>query len=282
MNALELKQLEKRYDGFTLGPLDLTLPSGCIMGLIGENGAGKTTTIKLILDMISRDGGAVTLYGRDNRESFPLGKEDVGVVLDEVSFSECLTTKEVGKIMRGVYRSWDEAAYEALLRRFELPEKKKFKEFSLGMKKKLGIAVALSHRAKLLILDEPTGGLDPVARDEVVDIFSEFTRDESHAVLISSHIVSDLEKLCDYIAFLHKGRLMLCEEKDRLYEEYGVARCSLDDFAALSPSAVLGKRETPYGVEALMKRSDAPRGMDLGRVDIEELFVLMAKGGEAR
>lgn len=282
MNALELKQLEKRYDGFTLGPLDLTLPSGCIMGLIGENGAGKTTTIKLILDMISRDGGTVTLYGRDNRESFPLGKEDVGVVLDEVSFSECLTTKEVGKIMGGVYRNWDEAAYEALLRRFELPEKKKFKEFSLGMKKKLGIAAALSHRAKLLILDEPTGGLDPVARDEVVDIFSEFTRDENHAVLISSHIVSDLEKLCDYIAFLHKGRLMLCEEKDRLYEEYGVARCSPDDFAALSPSAVLGKRETPYGVEALMKRSDAPRGMDLGRVDIEELFVLMAKGGEAK
>ena len=282
MNALELKQLEKRYDGFTLGPLDLTLPSGCIMGLIGENGAGKTTTIKLILDMISRDGGTVTLYGRDNRESFPLGKEEIGVVLDEVSFSECLTTKEVGKIMRGVYRNWDEAAYEALLRRFELPERKKFKEFSLGMKKKLGIAVALSHRAKLLILDEPTGGLDPVARDEVVDIFSEFTRDENHAVLISSHIVSDLEKLCDYIAFLHKGKLMLCEEKDRLYEEYGVARCSLDDFAALSPSAVLGKRETPYGVEALMKRSDAPRGMELGRVDIEELFVLMAKGGEAR
>ena len=282
MNALELKQLEKRYDGFTLEPLDLTLPSGAILGLIGENGAGKTTTIKLILDMISRDGGTVTLYGKDNCESFPLGKEDIGVVLDEVSFSECLTTKEVGKIMGGVYRNWDETAYEALLRRFELPEKKKFKEFSLGMKKKLGIAAALSHRAKLLILDEPTDGLDPVARDEVVDIFSEFTRDESHAVLISSHIVSDLEKLCDYIAFLHKGKLMLCEEKDRLYEEYGVARCSWDDFAALSPSAVLGKRETPYGVEALMKREDAPRDIDLGRVDIEELFVLMARGGEVR
>lgn len=282
MNALELKQLEKHYDGFTLGPLELVLPSGAILGLIGENGAGKTTTIKLILDMISRDGGTVTLFGKDNRESFPLGKEDVGVVLDEVSFSECLTTKEVGKIMRGVYRNWDEAAYEGYLRRFELPEKKRFKEFSLGMKKKLGIAVALSHRAKLLVLDEPTGGLDPVARDEVVDIFSEFTRDESRAVLISSHIVSDLEKLCDYIAFLHKGRLMLCEEKDRLYEEYGVARCSREDFAALEPSTILGKRETPYGVEALMKREDAPRGMDLGRVDIEELFVLMAKGGKAR
>ena len=277
MNALEIRSLQKEYKEFTLGPLDLTLPAGTIMGLIGENGAGKTTTIKLILDMIKRDGGEVRLFGRDNRESFPLGKEDVGVVLDEVNFSECLTAREVGKIMRAVFRNWDDAAYRELLTRFELPEKQKFKEFSLGMKKKLGIAVALSHRARLLVLDEPTGGLDPVVRDEVVDIFSEFTRDESHAVLISSHIVSDLEKLCDYIAFLHKGKLMLCEEKDRLYEEYGVVRCSAEDFAALEPSALLGKRETPYGVEALIKREDAPRGMELGRVDIEELFVLMAK-----
>ncbi len=277
MNALELKEIQKSYGGFTLGPLDLTLPAGAILGLIGENGAGKTTTIKLILDMIARDGGTVTLYGADARESYPLGREDIGVVLDEVGFSECLTAREVGKIMRGVYRNWDGAAYEGYLKRFGMPEKKRFKEFSLGMKKKLAIAVALSHHAKLLVLDEPTSGLDPVARDEVVDIFSEFTRDESHAVLISSHIVSDLEKLCDYIAFLHKGRLMLCEEKDRLYEEYGVLRCSAADFAAIEPSAVAGKRETPYGVEALVKRENAPRGMELGRVDIEELFVLMAK-----
>jgi len=281
MNALELKAMQKSYEDFTLGPLDLTLPMGAILGLIGENGAGKTTTIKLILDMIRRDGGTVTLYGKDNRESFPLGKEDIGVVLDEIGFSECLTAQEVGRIMRGIYRNWDEAAYETYLRRFELPERKRFKEFSLGMKKKLGIAAALSHRAKLLILDEPTGGLDPVARDEVVDIFSEFTRDETHAVLISSHIVSDLEKLCDYIAFLHKGKLLLCEEKDRLYEEYGVVRCPREAFAAIEPSAVIGKRETPYGVEALLHREDVPGGMTLDRIDIEELFVLMAKG-EAR
>ena len=278
MNALELKELQKSYGGFTLGPLDLTIPSGAILGLIGENGAGKTTTIKLVLDMIARDGGTVTLFGKDARASYPLGREDIGVVLDEVGFSACLNTAEIGKILRGVYRNWDDAAYRGYLERFELPEKKKFKEFSLGMKKKLAIAAALSHHAKLLVLDEPTSGLDPVVRDEVVDIFSEFTRDESHAVLISSHIVSDLEKLCDYIAFLHKGRLLLCEEKDRLYEEYGVVRCSPEDFAALEPSAVLGRRETPYGVEALLRREDAPQGMELGRVDIEELFVMMVKG----
>lgn len=277
MNALELKGLRKGYKDFTLDGLNLTLPAGTILGLVGENGAGKTTTIKLILDMIARDGGTVTLYGKDNREVFPLGKEDIGVVLDEVGFSACLNVKEVGKIMRGMFRNWDQSAYEDLLRRFELPEKKKFKDFSLGMKKKLAIAVALSHHARLLILDEPTSGLDPVVRDEVVDIFSEFTRDENHAVLISSHIVSDLEKLCDYIAFLHKGRLLLCEEKDKLQEEYGILRCSPDDFARLDHSAVLGRRETPYCVEALVKRADAPQGMELGRVDIEELFVLMAK-----
>ncbi len=277
MNALELKEIQKSYGDFTLGPLDLTIPSGAILGLVGENGAGKTTTVKLILDMASRDGGTVTLYGRDNREAFPLGKEEIGVVLDEVGFSDCLNAREVGRILRGVYRNWDDAAYKGYLERFELPENKKFKEFSLGMKKKLAIAAALSHNAKLLVLDEPTSGLDPVARDEVVEIFSEFTRDESRAVLISSHIVSDLEKLCDYIAFLHKGKLLLCEEKDRLYEEYGVLRCSAADFVVIEPSAVAGKRETPYGVEALVKRDSAPAGMELGRVDIEELFVLMAK-----
>lgn len=279
MDALEIRDLRKEYKDFTLGPLDLTLPSGYIMGLVGENGAGKTTTIKLILDIIRRDGGTVKLYGRDNRECFPLGKEEIGVVPDEIGFPEQFNVRTVGKVMRAMFRNWDADKYAALIRRFELPEKKKFKEFSLGMKKKLAIAVALSHRARLLVLDEPTSGLDPVIRDEVVGILSEFTRDEGHAVLISSHIVSDLEKLCDYIAFLHKGELLLCEEKDRLYEEYGVLRCPREDFEALEPSGVLGKRETPYGVEALLRRSDAPRGAELGRVDIEELFVLMAKEG---
>ena len=280
MNALELKGLEKNYGDFRLGPMDLALPSGAILGLIGENGAGKTTTIKLILDMVRRDGGVVTLYGKDNRAGFPLEKDGIGVVLDEVGFSSCLTAKEVGKILRGIYRNWDSAAYSSLLERFSVPENKKFKEFSLGMKKKLSIAVAFSHHARLLILDEPTSGLDPVARDEAVGLFSEFTRDEGHAVLISSHIVSDLEKLCDYIAFLHRGKLMLYEEKDRLYEEYVIARCEREAFAGLPTSAVLGRRETPYGVEALMRREDAPQGMELGRVDIEELFVMMVKGGE--
>ena len=279
MNALELKGLTKHYTGFTLGPLDLTLPSGAILGLIGENGAGKTTTIRLILDVLERDGGTVRLFGRDNRESFPFGKEDLGVVLDEAGFADCLTAPEVGRILCGIYRQWDGGEFTRLLRVLSVPENKKIKEFSLGMKRKLSIAAALSHRAKLLILDEPTSGLDPVARDEVVELFSEFTRDESHAVLISSHIVSDLEKLCDYIAFLHQGRLTLCEEKDRLREAYGVLHCTREELSALPSDAVIGKRVNPYGVEAIVRR-DAVPGRELAGVDIEQLFVLMAKGEE--
>ena len=277
MNALEIKNVSKRYGDFALNGLDLTLPCGCIMGLIGENGAGKTTTIKLILDMIKRDGGSVSVLGRDNKESFSLTKEEIGVVFDEAGFSNCLTPRQVGRIMRNIYRAWDDDAYADYLKKLDLPENKRFKDFSRGMKMKLSIAVALSHHAHLLILDEPTSGLDPVVRDEVTDIFSDFTRDERNAVLISSHIVTDLEKICDYIAFLHKGKLMLCEEKDLLRERYGVIRCTAAELAGIDPGAVVGKRTSPYGVEAIIVRDKAPRGAELSPVDIEQLFILMAK-----
>ena len=226
MNAIEIRQLQKSYPGFDLGPLDLSLPQGCIMGLIGENGAGKTTTIRLILDMLQRDGGSIRLLGRGDGEDVMLTREETGVVLDEVGFPECFNTRQVNNVMRLTYKNWDQAAYREYLRRFDLPEGKQFKDFSRGMKMKLGIAVVLSHKPKLLILDEPTSGLDPVVRDEVVELFSEFTRDPSHSILISSHIVSDLEKLCDYIAFLHKGQLLLCEEKYLLLSEYCILRCT--------------------------------------------------------
>lgn len=184
MNALEIRDLTKHYAGFSLDHLNLTLPWGCIMGLVGENGAGKSTTIKLILNTVSRDGGTITILGRDNRENLCLSKEEIGVVLDEVGISACLTARQIGKIMQGIYRSWDDAVFADYLTRLAIPADKKFKEFSRGMKMKLGIAVALSHHPRLLILDEATSGLDPVVRDEVMDIFNEFTRDENHAILI--------------------------------------------------------------------------------------------------
>ena len=274
MNALELRGLCKHYKEFSLDRLSLTLPGGCVMGLVGENGAGKSTTIKLILGMLRADGGSVTVLGKPGAAD----RDEVGVVLDEVGVSECLTARQVGKIMSGVYRNWDQAAFDTYLKNLAIPADRRFKEFSRGTKMKLGIAAALSHRAKLLLLDEPTSGLDPVVRDEVTDLFSEFTRDEEHAILISSHIVSDREKLCDYIAFLHQGKLLLCEEKDRLREEYGVVRCSSAELQNIDPAAVIGKRESPYGVEAVVQRAALKRGTACGLVDIEQLFVFMVKG----
>ena len=278
MNAIEIKDLCKTYPGFSLDHVNLTLPCGCIMGLVGENGAGKSTTIRLILDMIARDSGTITLLGKDNRENIRLLKEDIGVVLDEVGIPACLNPKQVGKIMANTFRNWEQAVYDSLLEKLAVPPEKSFKDFSRGMKMKLGIAIALSHRPKLLILDEATSGLDPVVRDEVLDLFSEFTREESHAVLISSHIVSDLEKICDYIAFLHKGRLLLCEEKDALKEKYGILRCSREQLSALPPEAVIGRKETAYGVEAIAARDAVPAGLSLSPIDIEELFIFMVKG----
>ena len=276
-NAIEIKNLTKSYGDFSLDNLCLTLPTGCIMGLVGENGAGKSTTIKLILDMIARDGGEIELLGADNRENIHIIKEDIGVVPDEIGLPEALNALQIGRIMRHTFKNWDDEAYSGYLKKLSIPEKKKFKELSRGMKMKLGIAIAMSHNPKLLILDEATSGLDPVIRDEVVDMFLEFTRDESHSILISSHIVSDLEKLCDYIAFLHKGKLLLCEEKDVLKEQYRIVRGSAEDIARIPSDAVIGTKSTPYGVEAVVHKSSVPAGVEVGNVDIEQLFIFMVK-----
>lgn len=277
MNALELKNLSKSFPGFQLEPLNLTLPQGCIMGLIGENGAGKSTILKLILDMLHKDSGSITILGKDNQENLRLIKEDIGVVMDEVGIPECLNTKQVGTIMAGTFQNWDQKTYEELLQSLSIPANKAFKDFSRGMKMKLGIAIAMSHHAKLLLLDEATNGLDPVVRDQVVELLCEFTRDETHSILISSHIVSDLEKLCDYIAFLHQGKLLLCEEKDVLTAQYGLLHCTRQELAQLPASAVKSKKETAYGVDAVVLRQAVPSSWKLSPITIEELFVAMVK-----
>ena len=277
MNAIEIRGLEKHYPGFDL-QLDLSLPQGCILGLVGENGAGKTTTIKALLGAIRPDAGSLSVLGQPVKEENAALRERLGVVLDDPGYPECVTARQLGGIMAGVFRSWDKDSFTALLKQLAIPEDKAFKDLSRGMKMKLSIAVALSHGAELLILDEPTSGLDPVVRDEVVELFSQFTRDEPHAILISSHIVSDLEKLCDYIAFLHQGRLLLCEEKDRLLEEYGLVHLSRADFAALDSAAVIGSRRSPYGVSAVIRRDAVPAALPVEPVSIEDLFVLMIKG----
>ena len=277
MNALEIKGLSKSFGDFALKNIDLVLPEGCIMGLVGENGAGKSTTIKLILDMIDRDAGSITILGRDNRESV-LIRNEIGVVPDSLSIPDCLSAKQLGKVMKHIFTNWDDEQYAGYLRSLALPEDKAFGEFSKGMKMKLGIAAALSHHPKLLILDEATSGLDPVVRDEVVAMFGEFTRDESHAVLMSSHIVSDLEKICDYIAFIHEGKLLLCEEKDALKERYAAVHCTAEELSAIPADAVLGKKASVYGVEALVRRDSVPAGMPSAPADLEQIFIYTVKG----
>lgn len=277
MNALEIRGLTKSYADFTLQPLHLTLPGGCVMGLVGENGAGKSTTIKLILEMIHKEGGSVAILGHDSAGDMESIKEEIGVVLDEPGIPECLTVQQAGKVMQNIYRSWNAAEYARLTRKLALPENKPFKEFSRGMKMKLCIAIAMSHNSRLLILDEATSGLDPVIRDEVLELFRDFVRDENHSILMSSHIVSDLEKLCDYVAFVHQGRLLLCEEKDALLAQYGLFHCTQEQLQTLPANAVKYRRENAYGVEAVVRRSDVPAGIPVSPISMEELFVFMVR-----
>ena len=278
MDAINIKGLTKRYKDFSLEGLDLTLPMGCVLGLVGENGAGKSTTIRLIMDALSRDGGTVTVMGVDNRSpEFLAVKEDIGVVLDETCIPEFLTARQFGKILSGTFKSWDQREYDGWIKKFDLPEKKKFKDYSRGMTMKLGIAAALSHHPKLLILDEATSGLDPMVREELLEVFADFAAQEDHAVLMSSHIVSDLEKTCDYIAFLHKGRLVLCEEKDALLDKYGILKCARSELGRVDPAAIHGKRVGEYNVEALVERKLVPAGMLVERCTLEDIILYLVK-----
>ena len=278
-NALELRSVSRSFDGFALRDVSFTLPRGCILGLVGENGAGKSTTIKLIMNVLQRDSGEITVLGCDNTvPEFRAVKEDIGVVLDEACFPSVLNAKQIGKVMAGIYARWDDALYRSYLQRFQLPEKKTFKDYSRGMKMKLAIAAALSHHPKLLILDEATSGLDPIVRDEILEIFSEFTRDPENAILISSHIVSDLEKLCDYIAFIHQGQLLFCQEKDALLERYGIVTCTRGQLADLPKEAVVSVRANPYGVQALVERNAVSAAFAPEKPTMEDIILYMVKG----
>ena len=284
MNAIELSHINKSFGDFAIRDLNLTVPSGTICGLVGENGAGKSTTIRLLMGALQPDSGTASVLGADVfSPEFREVKEDVGVVLDEAYFPESLNAAQVGKIMAATYCQWDQKLYDSYLKRFDLPEKKQFKDFSRGMRMKLAIAVALSHQPKLLVLDEATAGLDPIVRDEVLDIFNEFTREEDYSILISSHILSDLEKLCDYIAFIHKGDLLFCEEKDRLLEQYGIFEDSKENLDCLQPEAIVAREENRYGgVRALVKRDLAPAGFQLEKPSVEDIVLFLVKGAKTR
>ena len=281
---IEVKNLSFSYgEREILHTVSFSAENGELVGILGNNGAGKSTTIKLIMNAIGRDAGEISVLGVDNRSAeFRDVKEDIGVVLDEAYFPEVMSARNVGKVMALTYKNWDAAAFEGYLKKFSLAPDKIFKDYSRGMRMKLAIAAALSHGAKLLILDEATSGLDPMARDELLDIFNDFTRDENCSILLSSHIVSDLEKICDYIAFLHRGRLVLCEEKDRLLDEYALVRLPEERLGELSGESVISRRASGYGTEALVLRGGIPAAIPTEHTSLEDIILFLAKGDERK
>lgn len=281
-NIVEIKGLNKKYEGFALEDVSFTVPKGSIVGLVGENGAGKSTSIKAILGLIHTDGGEITVFGRDISQLDKQQKEMIGVVLDNCGFHETLNCRDINKVMKQMYTQWDEAAFENYRQRFKLPETKKVKEYSKGMKQKLAIAAALSHHAKLLIMDEATSGLDPIVRDEILDILLEFIQDEENSVLISSHIISDLEKIADYITFLHQGRVAFSENKDLLVYQYGVVKCTEQDYRAMEKDHVLAVRRNAYSCEVLIDNKEAferkNRKLTVDSTTIEEIILFQVRG----
>lgn len=282
---LEVKDLTKQYDGFTLDHVSFTVPGGCIMGLIGENGAGKSTTIKAILDLIHKDEGKVTFWGKDLAQA-PEMKEDIGVVFDGISFYETLTPARVGRILGEAYKNWDDNLYKEYLQRFSLPVDKEIKGLSKGMKAKLSIAAALGHRPKFLILDEATSGLDPVMRDDMLDVFLEFVQDEEHSILMSSHITTDLEKVADYITFIHQGQMMFCKSKDELRYRYGVVRCGAAVFGQMDSADVLAWRKEAYQWDVLVPDKEKARRLYKNAVvddaTIDDILLLYVKGERSK
>lgn len=283
MNAIELKQVKKRYGDFALNDVNICLPQGCVLGLIGENGAGKSTLIRMMCGMCKPDGGEVVVLGeRAGRSAaFTRVKQDIGVVLDEACLPDELTAPQIAQ-WRGIYTHWDDEVFGGFMRRFALPEDKAVRHYSRGMKMKLAIAAAMSHHAKLLLLDEATSGLDPVVRDDILDVFNEFTRQEDHSVLISSHIVSDLEKICDYVVFIHKGNVILSEEKDRLLEKYALLAMERAQYDAMPKEGVRRMLDAHGTVRVLMEREYVPHGMPLERLGLEDMMLMIEKGEEIR
>ena len=252
-DAIRVEHLTKHYPDFTLDDINFTVPTGSIVGFVGENGAGKTTTIKSILGIIQSEGN-VEILGMDAHEQEQEMKEQIGVVFDENHFHECFKAKQIDTIMKQMYRNWDTALFTQYLKTFQLPSGKTIKEFSRGMKMKLAIAVALAHHPKLLVLDEATSGLDPIVREEILDIFLDFIQDENHSIFFSSHITSDLDKIADYIIFIHNGKIVFNKEKQELVETSGILKCGKDIFNSLPKTEIIRYRQNGFGYEVLVNR----------------------------
>lgn len=281
-NILITKNLSKKYEGFTLDEVSFQLPKGCIMGLVGENGAGKTTIIKLILNLIKKNSGSIQVFGLDNIENDPKIKNRIGVVLDESNFHDNLRPMDISIIMKNIYDRWDKELFLKYLDQFKLPRDKKVKDYSKGMKMKLSIAVALSHDPQLLILDEPTGGLDPIVRSEILDIFLDFIQDEEKSILFSTHITSDLDKIADYITFIHNGNIIFSESKEELVDNYGIIKCGTKDFNNLDRKDIIGYRKNQFGYEVLIINKEKNRykykDFVMDNANLEDIMLFYIRG----
>lgn len=280
--GIEVRHLNKQFEAFQLSDVSFVVPSGSIMGFIGENGAGKSTTIRLILGLLRPDAGEIRLFGEDAATLPARTREDIGVALDESFFHDSLRPKDLDLILKNVYRNWDSGVFYGYLDRFDLPAGQRVKKFSRGMKMKLSLSAALSHHARLLILDEATSGLDPVVRNEILDVFLSFVQDEGHSILVSSHITSDLERVCDYITFIHRGKIVVSESKDALLERYGLIGCTRTDFGRIDRADIVGYRESHFGCEVLVHdRAAAAKkypDFQLERVSLEDIMLFYVRG----
>lgn len=282
-NIIEIKNLKKKYDDkFELGKIDISIPKGVIVGLIGENGAGKTTLIKSMLNIIKIDSGEIKIFGKDYKKEEKEIKENIGVVLDNMFFPELLNARDINNAMKDVYKNWDSELYFSYLKEFDLPDNKPLKSMSKGMRKKLEIVAAISHKPKLLILDEPTSGLDPVVRSEVLEIFQKFIENEEHSILLSTHITSDLEHIADEIIFIDKGKKVLQKSRDEIIYNYGILKCDIDYFSNIDKKDIIAYKKTKYTYEILVSNKEQARkkyhSCIMDKITLEDLMVLVIKG----
>lgn len=275
---LSIKGLNKHYTNFEMNGVSFDIPEGTVVGLIGENGAGKSTVIKSILGTVHPDGGQIIFDGKPIDRLSKAEKQKISFVLDDMGLPLELSMSMLDKVLSNVFEKWDSAKFRQLLQQFGLPEKKLLKEFSRGMKMKAAIAVALSYDSRLLILDEPTSGLDPVIRDEILEMIYDYNRHEGHAALISSHITTDLEKICDYIVYLHNGRVVFNEEKDELLAKYAVYSVDKIQLEELDKTAVVKILRREYGVDVLAIKQKMPSDFDFKPVSLDDIMLFYSKG----
>lgn len=280
-NVIEIKNLSKKYkSGFELKNINLEIPSGMIIGLIGENGAGKTTIIKSILNILKIDKGNIKIFNKNYKDE--IVKEDIGVVLDNMFYPEILTPNDIEISMKSIFKNFDSELFNKYLDEFNIPKKNTIKTFSKGMKKKLEIATALSHHPKLLILDEPTSGLDPVVRSEILDIFLKFISDNEHTILLSTHITTDLEHIADKIIFIDKGNIILNEDKDNIMDNYAILKCDIDSFNKIDKEDIIRYKKNKYNYDILIKDkkklSKKYKDYIIDNITLDDLMLLVIKG----